>query len=192
MGKHQEHHRLQRRKQSVSPKRTKTAEYTTLLQNNCQTSRGNFAIILVPQSTMKKWELKTQCSTILHDIANILNEDKNCELDNLALEIDKCRNDTTKMYQVVKFNDRKPLENLMTSDKAGRNVTEPNAVYNIIIYHFKSHFKDQRESNLEQFIGNPRPLDTPIIKDEEAKSIHKLRNKRAPGSWNILLNSMIA
>ena len=86
------------------------------------------------------------------------------------------------MYQVVKFNDRKPLENLMTSDKAGRNVTEPNAVYNIIIYHFKSHFKDQRESNLEQFIGNPRPLDTPIIKDEEAKSIHKLRNKKAPGS----------
>ena len=81
----------------------------------------------------------------LHNIANILNEDKNCELDNLALEIAKCHNDNTKMYQAVKFINRKPLENVMTHDKAGRNVTEPNAKYNITRDHLKAYFKDPKE-----------------------------------------------
>ena len=38
-----------------------------------------------------------------------------------------------------------------------------------------------KESKLEPFIGNPRPLTTLITKDEVGKSIHKLRNNRAPG-----------
>ena len=69
----------------------------------------------------------------------------------------------------------------LLNDKAGRNVTEPNAVYNFIREHFKVHFNDPKESKLETFIDNLRPLNTPINKDEVAKSIHKLRNNRAPG-----------
>ena len=67
-------------------------------------------------------ELKTQRKIILLDIANISNEGKNCSLDNLASEIDKCHNDNTKMYQAIKFIKRKPLQNLIVHDKAGRNV----------------------------------------------------------------------
>ena len=52
----------------------------------------------------------------------------------------------------------------MLHEKAGRKVTEPNAVYNIIRDHFKAHLNDSKESKLELFIGNPRPLDTPSIK----------------------------
>ena len=63
----------------------------------------------------------------------------------------------------------------MVHEKAGRNVTEPNTVYNIIRDQFKA-----RESKLEQFIGNPARLDTPITKCKVAQSIHKLRNNRAP------------
>ena len=125
--------------------------------------------------------MKTQRNRILHDITNILNEDKNRELDNLAPEIDKCHNDNTKMYRAIKFINRKPLQNLIVHDKAGRNVTESNTVYKIIRDHFKAQFNDPTESKLEPFIGNPRLLDTPIINDEVAKSIHKLRNNRAPG-----------
>ena len=69
----------------------------------------------------------------------------------------------------------------MVLDKAGRNVTKPNPVYNIIRDHFKVHFNDPKESKLEPFIGNPRPLDTPITKDKVARSIPKLGNNRAPG-----------
>ena len=69
----------------------------------------------------------------------------------------------------------------MVQDKAGRNVTKPNAIYSIIRDHFKSHFNDSKESKPELFIVNPRPFDTPITKDEVAKSIIKLRNNRAPG-----------
>ena len=41
--------------------------------------------------------LKTQHNRILYDIVNMLNEDKNHELDNLSSEIDKRYNDNTKM-----------------------------------------------------------------------------------------------
>ena len=50
-----------------------------------------------------------QSNVIVHDIANMLNEDKNRELDNLASEIDKCHNDNTKIYQAVTLINRKPL-----------------------------------------------------------------------------------
>ena len=126
-------------------------------------------------------ELKTQRKIILHDIANISNEGKNRSLENLASEIDKCHNDNTKMYQAMKFIKRKPLQNLIVHDKAGRNVREPNSVYSIIIDQFKAYFIDQEESYLEPLIGNPRPLDTPRTKDEVVKSIRKLQNNRAPG-----------
>ena len=43
-------------------------------------------------------------------------------------ETDKCYNDDTKMYQTIKFINRKPLQNLMVHDEAGRNVTESNAI----------------------------------------------------------------
>ena len=49
------------------------------------------------------------------------------------------------MYQAVKFINRKPLENVMTHDKAGRNVTEPNAKYNITRDHLKAYFTDPKE-----------------------------------------------
>ena len=91
------------------------------------------------------------------------------------------------MYQAIKFINRKPLQNVMAHDRAGRNTTEPNAVYNIIRDHIKAHFNDPKESKLEPFIGNSRPLDTPITKDEAAKSTHKLRNNRAPGYDQIQL-----
>ena len=129
----------------------------------------------------KVLELKRQGNRILHDIASILNEDMNREIDNLASEIDKCHDDNTKMYQAIKFINRKPLQNLIVHDKTGRNVTEPNAVYNIIRDYFKAYFSDPKESKLEPFIGNPRPLTTLITKDEVGKTIHKLRNNRAPG-----------
>ena len=89
-------------------------------------------------------ELKTQRNRILHDIANILSEHKNRERDNLASEIDKYHNDNTKMYQVIKFTNRKPLQNLIVHDKAGRNVAEPNAICNIIRDYFKAHFIDPK------------------------------------------------
>ena len=56
----------------------------------------------------------------------------------------------------------------MVLDKASRNVIEPNAVYNI-----------------KDLFDNPRPLDTPITEDEVVKNIHKLRNNRAPGCYQI-------
>ena len=111
----------------------------------------------------------------------MLNKYKNRKIDNLASEIDKCHNDNTTMYQAIKYINRKAPQNLLVHGKDGRNVTEPKAVYNIIRNQVKAHFNDQKESKLEIFIGNSRPLNTPITKDEVTKTIHKLRNNRTPG-----------
>ena len=95
-------------------------------------------------------ELNTQRKRILHDIANMLNEGKNRELVNVASEIDKCHND--KHQNILDnqiYQQKTPTKsNLSTENlrKAGRNVTEPNAVYNIIRDHFKAHFNDPKES----------------------------------------------
>ena len=90
-------------------------------------------------------EFKTQRNRILHDMFSIFNEDKNLkdsETWQPVSEIDKCHNDNTKMYQAIKFINREPLQNLMAHDKAGRNFTEPNAVFNIIRDHFEAHWND--------------------------------------------------
>ena len=53
---------------------------------------------------------------MLHDIANVLNEEKNRELDKLVSEIDKRLSDNTKLYHAMKFIKRKPLQNLIVHD----------------------------------------------------------------------------
>ena len=75
----------------------------------------------------------------------------------------------------------------MVYDKAGWKVIKPKVVYNFVRDHFKAYFSDQKESKLKPFIVNWRLLDSTIAKDEVAKSIHKLRNNRAPGYNQISL-----
>ena len=176
---------------SITDAATKTTDFTHNSQNHQihipvveRLSNQQKELSLRISSTVnneKAKELKTQRNRILHDIANIFSQDKNRRLDNLVPAIDKCHNDNTKMYQTTKFINKKPLQNLIVHDKAGRNVAEPNAIYSIVGDHFKAHFKDPKELKLELFIGNLRPLDTPISKDKVAKNIHKLRNKKSPG-----------
>ena len=68
----------------------------------------------------------------------------------------------------------------MVHDEAGRNVAESNAIQKIITGHFKADFNNLKESKSEPFIGNPRPLYTPITNDKVAKIIPKLQSNKAP------------
>lgn len=82
----------------------------------------------------------------------------------MASEIEKFYNGNFRMYQTIKFINRKLLQNLMVHGKPGRNVTETNA--RNVRDHFKACFNDPKESKLEPFIGNQRYLDKPITKDK--------------------------
>ena len=130
---------------------------------------------------MKVNELKQERNTILHNIANILNDDKNRELDQIATHIDDNFYNNTKMYQAVKLLKRKPIQNQSIHDKHGRNITDPNEVYIIIREHFKSHFTDPNEPILQPFTGEARSLNIQITMGEVSKSIKKLHNNRANG-----------
>ena len=74
----------------------------------------------------------------------------------------------------------------MVNGKADTNVTEPNAVCKFPLKdHFKAYFNEPKKSELEPLSGNLRPLDTPITKDEVAKSIRKLQYNKTPGYHQI-------
>ena len=132
---------------------------------------------------VKANELKQERNTILHNnnIANILNKDKNRELDQVATHIDEHFHANTKMYQAVKLLNRKSMQNPFVHDKHGRNVTDPIEVCNIIREHFRSHFTDPNEPTLQPFTGESRSLITQITVEEVSKSVKKLHNKRATG-----------
>ena len=130
---------------------------------------------------VKAKELKQERNNILHNIANILNEEKNRELDQMATNIDANYHNNTKMYQAVKLLKRKPIQNPFIHDKNGRNVTKPNEIHDIIREHFQSHFNDPKEPTLQPFTGEPRSLNTQITVEEVSRSVKKLHNNRAAG-----------
>ena len=69
----------------------------------------------------------------------------------------------------------------MVHGKAGENVAEPNAVYNIIADHFKVHYCESQESKLGTFVGNIRPLDT---KNEVVKKHSQTLKQQSSWIWS--------
>ena len=119
---------MQQQKRLVSPKITNHRIQNPIIEFLSNQQKELPFRISSRVNNEKLSELKTQRNRILHDTANILNEDKNHELGNLASKIDKCNNDNPKMYQATKFVNRKSLKAPIVHDKFDRNVTEPNAV----------------------------------------------------------------
>ena len=119
---------MQQQKRLVSPKITNHRIQNPITEFSSNQQKELPFRISSRVNNEKVSELKTQRNRILHDTANTLNEDKNHELGNLASKIDKCNNDNAKMYQAIKFVNRKSLKAPIVYDKFDRNVTEPNAV----------------------------------------------------------------
>ena len=68
---------------------------------------------------------------------------------------------------------------------SGKKITNCQDKYKAIRKHFKQHFNDATESEMEPFNGIPTKLNKPFTQDEIRSSIKKLSNNRAPGFDNI-------
>ena len=127
---------------------------------------------------VKVTALRGQRNKILHEIAKILIDEKNKEIEEKLREIDNM-SDSTKMFKVLKTLERKQYENPYVHDEHGKCVSNPTQIYNIVRNHFKSHFFDENADNIECFVGEPKPLNSPITYCEIITSIAKLNNNRS-------------
>ena len=119
--------------------------------------------------------------TIWRHIANKGKKEK--ELENILSEIEEV-NDNAKMYKVIRLLSRKPFENPFINDEEGKRITNPQDIYEAIREHFKHHFNDPTESEIEPFIGMPKKLNKPFTQDEIRYNIKKLsNNKQSTWFW---------
>ena len=128
----------------------------------------------------RRIEMKTERNKKLHQIKQILINDKEKQLDQKVKEINEAK-DATKMFKCVRELSRKKNENPFVHDEQGRNVTNPQDIYKIVNEHFQKQFFDETEEKIEPFEGNARKLNNEIKLEEVKRNIKKLKNNKAPG-----------
>ena len=83
------------------------------------------------------------------------------------------------MFKAMRKIERKPYENPIVHDKEGKCVTQPQELYKIVQDHFKTAFFKEDQTDVERFIGPPKPLDQPITAQEVAKASKSMGNGKA-------------
>ena len=86
--------------------------------------------------TERRIEMKTERNKKLHQIKQILINDKEKQLDQKVKEINDAK-DSTKMFKSVRELSRKKIENPFVHDEQGINVTNPQDIYKIVNEHFQ-------------------------------------------------------
>ena len=129
-------------------------------------------------------KLRSERNSILKEIQRINNEEKEKELDEKISEIEKMK-DSAMMFKSVREIGRKRLENPFVHDEKGRHVTNPKEIHEIVKEHFQKHFYKPDEPEIQQFVGDPKPMNNPISTEEVTKGAKKLNNNRAADKSNL-------
>lgn len=129
-------------------------------------------------------KLRKKRNKILKEIQDKQKEVRNRNADNIIEQIDKVQNDR-KMYSAIKILNMKERENNFVFDGKGKCVTNPNEINQLVTEHFKQNLFDPTIPEIEQFKGQPRPLNNPITDKEVKDSITKFSNNKAPGEDQI-------
>ncbi|XP_057294528.1 uncharacterized protein LOC130623039 [Hydractinia symbiolongicarpus] len=132
----------------------------------------------------KMTRLKSERNNIMRRIKDKLLENKTKEIENKLSEIYQMK-DTAKTFKALRMLHSKPYENPYVHDETGKHIASPQLVYETIKSHFQTQFYKPNETNLQQFIDNPKPLNQPITTEEIRKCANLLNNNRASGFDNI-------
>ncbi len=112
---------------------------------------------------------------------------RNIEEEEKIEEIENTKNDSNKMFKVLrKINRDKPKEKIFINQN-GKFLTENNEVINEITDYFKKLFTDDEShnQNLNQIVINPCKMEKPFTGVEVEKAVKKLKNNKSPGSDQI-------
>ena len=83
------------------------------------------------------------------------------------------------MFKAIKLLKRKKFENPFVVDNDGKRISNPAAIYQTVREHFSQHFFKDHIPKLEPFVGDPKPMKTPITINEVIMAVKKLNNNRA-------------
>ena len=131
-------------------------------------------------------KLRKKRNRLAKEIRKELQNIRERNINEIIEEIDSAPNDM-KMYKAIRAL-REPREikrNIVVFDDEGKSIVNKEKRYKAVKEHFKSQFYDETEEEIEQFIGNPRPLIKKITLEEVEKALQRMSNNRASGEDGI-------
>ena len=91
-------------------------------------------------------------------------------------------------FKAVKYiRNPNPKQKTIVHDKKGRAVEDPVSKYSIVKEHFQKQFYDPTKREIERYIGEPKPLQKSITKEEVKKAVSKASNNKATGEDGIAI-----
>jgi len=124
-------------------------------------------------------KIRNELHVLLRDIANK-------QIDDLATAI-QSTDESRRMFEAVRsIKLRQPRSNLCVTDPTtGHYITVDENKATVIADWFSTKFTSTVQGEVDQFVGDPRPLQVPISSDEIVKALSSLKNGRATGPDNL-------
>ena len=124
-------------------------------------------------------KLKLRRKRILKELTTKVAEKQDKEVDSIVANIDTAQDDA-RMFQAVRYLNRKPPANTFVHDEQGRCVTNKQNMYIIINKHFKNAFHKENVEKLEPFKEDvPKRLNKPLTEKEIAKTANCMFNNKS-------------
>ena len=136
------------------------------------------------KDAMKITKLRKERKQIKREMEKEIKRIREAEIDEIADEIEKVKDDA-RMFKAMKKVERKPFQNPVVHDSEGKNVTNPQELYEIVAEYFKQQFFDEGTEEVKRFVGEPRRLNRIITKQEVIKAITTMANRKAAGKDNL-------
>ena len=131
-------------------------------------------------------DLRKERNRIMKEIKNEVQRIRERNIKEIVKEIDAAPNDM-KMYKSIKRL-RKPKgksKNIVIHDNEGKIIINEKEKYQAVKAHFQEQLHDESVKKIEQFIGEPKPLENKITADEVKKATIRMSNNKATGEDGI-------
>ena len=127
--------------------------------------------------------LRKQRNNILTKIHNIVKSKNNSKIDKQLEEIERTKNDSTRMFTAIKHIQKMtPKQPLLINTKEGNLTANETEQSKIIAEHFKNQFY-KNDVNVTEYEATP--MRDPFTSDEIQKAVNKLKNNKSAGIDNI-------
>ena len=129
--------------------------------------------------------LRSQRNKVLKNIKKEKRKINELEMNEIADQINTANNGV-QFFKAIKHL-RQPRKNKIVPvhDENGQSIINKQAKYARVKSHFESHFFKPQITEIEHFIGQPKPLTQPITNDEVEYALTKMSNNKACGEDGI-------
>ena len=128
-------------------------------------------------------ELQEERNNLIKKIHRLLEEEKEKVLEGKIEEIENSKNDSNKMFKVIKqIQNSKPKKKLLVNSEEGM-VTEESKQAELITKHFQKMFAPDTIEEMQNI--QPQEMKIPFSRDEISKAAKSLKNNKSAGKDNL-------